>query len=112
MNAAEAALLLSMASAYDNRTVSEITARAWAEALSDVDVTDAKTVLVEHYRQSRVWLMPVDILDGVRDIRRARLRATPVPVPEINPDDSRAYLAAYKASVAGIAAGATRQIGA
>lgn len=111
MNAAEAALLLSMASAYDNRTVSEIAARAWAEALEDVDLVDAKTVLVEHYRGTRDWLMPVNILTGVSDIRRARLRATPVSVPEVDPDDARAYLAAYKARVREIA-GPSRQIGA
>jgi hypothetical protein len=89
-------------------------AAVWADALGDVAFEDAQEV-ARGLARSRTgverWVTPGDIRAGVRDIRRARLRLNPPPVPEVDPDDTRAYLAAYKAQAAGIAAGA-RQIGA
>lgn len=72
MNTAQAAQLLAMAAAYDNRNASEIAARAWAEALDDVRFEDARYALIEHYKRSRQWLMPAEIREGVRALREQR----------------------------------------
>lgn len=87
----------------------------WADALDDVDFTDAQAAartLARARTGGERWVTPGDIRAGVRDIRRARLRANPLPVPAVDPDDARAYLAAFKAQVADVASGTTRQIGA
>lgn len=105
MSPAEAALLLGVAAAYDNRTVSEIAARAWAEALAGVELADAKAVVVEHYRRTRDWIMPADVLAGVKAMQRARLAAAPPPLPSTDPDNVREYLAETRALRAQIASG-------
>lgn len=76
MDASQAALLLTKASAYDNRTVGDVAALAWAEALADVQFDDAKTAVVDHYRESRAWIMPVDVIARVRTIRATRYANT------------------------------------
>jgi len=40
--------------------------------------------------------MPKDILDGVRRMRRARLDREPEAIPDADPDDVAAYLAALR----------------
>lgn len=73
MSPAEAAALLAIAAAYDNRKPDADAATAWALALEDYDFADCRTAVVQHYRESRVWMMPVDVIEGVRKIRSQRL---------------------------------------
>ena len=72
MTPAEAAALLTIAAAYDNRKPDEDQARAWALALDDASFEDCRDAIVQHYRTSREWLMPVDVLNGARRIRLDR----------------------------------------
>jgi hypothetical protein len=65
MSPADAAKLLTIASAYDNRKPDADQARAWALILDDIRFEDAQAVVVEHFRRSRTWLMPVDIIEAV-----------------------------------------------
>lgn len=106
MNQAEAARLLSMASAYDRRTIGEADALAWADALHDVDYSDAAQAVREHYRDSREWLMPADVRNRVKAIRDDRLRSTPIEPPghELT-DDARRYMASLNRNVRAIADG-------
>lgn len=83
MDASEAALLLSAAAAYDNRTVTESASVAWAEALADLRYEDAKHAVVTHYRGSREWIMPVDIVDGVKAIRARRISTAAAALQEL-----------------------------
>lgn len=79
MNPAEAAVLLSKIAANDNREVTEVAARAWAEALPDVDVADAIEWLPRYYRAAtrdgKNWVYPGDVLLGVRELFTERRRA-------------------------------------
>lgn len=79
MNAAEAAVLLAAISAHDNREVTESSARAWADALPDVDLRDALDYLPTYYRcatrETRNWVYPGDVLEGVIDLHHERRRA-------------------------------------
>ena len=82
MTPAEAAALLALAAAYDNRKPDADAAQAWALALDGYPFTDCRTAVVEHYRESREWMMPSDVIDGVKRIRHERLMAFgPIPVP-------------------------------
>jgi hypothetical protein len=101
MKPAEAAALLTIAAAYDNRKPDADQAKAWAMALDGLRFKDCREVVVEHYRRSREWLMPVDVVSGVRRLRERRLLDYgPIPAPEhLDPDsptfdrDYRAYMA-------------------
>ena len=80
----DARAVLAKAAAFDNRTPSQFAAAAWAEALADTDapLADALAAVTVHYRESREWLMPVHVIEGVERIARAR-RATIPPVEEL-----------------------------
>lgn len=79
MDAADAAALLSAVSANDGRNVNESTARAWAAALPDVTLSDALEYLPTYYRNatrgSRNWIYPGDILEGVTDLQKERVKS-------------------------------------
>ena len=75
MNRAETARVLGKCSAYDNREVGEAMVLAWHEVLSFVDYDDALTAVARHYAVSRDWLMPVDVIEHVTDIREERAAA-------------------------------------
>ena len=107
MTPSEAAVALGMCAAFDRRTVGETDARAWAEALPDIDLADAKRAIVAHYRERRDWLMPADIYQAVKAERRARLAVGTITdgIPDADPDDPAAYTAALRDNRLRIAAG-------
>lgn len=77
MTPSETAKILALASARDNRKVDDVMIGAWTEDLADVRFEDAREALSNHYRESRQWMMPVDIIAGVRAIREHRLNSSP-----------------------------------
>ena len=77
MDLIETAELLAVIASFDRRTVGETDVRAWQLALSEVRAVDAQQVVVDHYRDSRDWIMPSDIRHGVAAMRRARLVGLP-----------------------------------
>lgn len=90
MNRTEAAMLLTIASSYDDRRaeVTDEDAVAWAAALPEVDFEQARGALVLHYRESTMRVMPADILRRVRIVRRDNITgADPVTPPSILADD-------------------------
>lgn len=107
MTPSEAAVALGMCAAFDRRTVGETDARAWAEALPDIDITDAKRAIVAHYRERRDWIMPANIYQTVKAERRGRLSAGSAidGIPDADPDDVAAYQDALRTNRLRIAAG-------
>jgi hypothetical protein len=93
MKPAEAAALLTIAAAFDNRKPDADQAKAWSMALDGLRFEDCREVVVEHYRASREWLMPVEVCNGVRRLREKRLaQAAPVQPPsDLDPDDTAGY---------------------
>ena len=81
MTPAEAAMVLGVASSFDRRTVGEADAQAWAAAMPDVRMVDARDAVVAHYRETRDWVMPADILRRVYVMRRQRLTGITPPTP-------------------------------
>lgn len=72
MNKAETARVLGKAAAFDRRTVGEAEVRAWHEALSDVDYTDALDAVTLHYTNSTDFVMPMHIRQNVDELYRRR----------------------------------------
>lgn len=76
MTPAEAAVLLARIAASDNREVTESASRAWAESLPDVALADAMEFLPGYYREAtrdtRNWIYPGDVLEGVRALHKKR----------------------------------------
>ncbi|WP_213452870.1 hypothetical protein [Rhizomonospora bruguierae] len=72
MNVAEAAAVLAKAAAFDRRTVGDADILAWHEILADVAVDDALAAVAAHYRDTRDWLMPSDVIRLARKVRAER----------------------------------------
>jgi len=94
MTPAEAASLLSLAAAYDNRKPDADAAQAWALALDGCRYEDCRTVVVDHYRRSNEWLMPNHVITEVKRLREKRLRETPEgpPPADLTPLETIAWL--------------------
>lgn len=75
MTPSEAAALLTIAAAYDNRKPDEDQARAWALVLADLRFEDCRDAIVAHYRESRDWLMPADVVKRAQALRIDRWNA-------------------------------------
>src|SRR5690606_16187849 len=71
-----AAELLGRAAARDNREPTRAAAIAWSEDLHEsVNLADGSAAISEHYQRTRDWIMPADINQSVRRIRKARTDA-------------------------------------
>lgn len=78
MDVSTAAGLLTVASSMDNRKVDPETAQVWAQALDGVDPIDAQTAVIRHYSvPGAKWMMPGDVIAGVRTIENERIAAAP-----------------------------------
>lgn len=75
MTPAEAAALLAIAAAFDNRKPDADAATAWAAALHGFRFEDCREAVIQHFRASSDWLMPAAVAAGVRRIRNDRVRA-------------------------------------
>lgn len=75
MMPSDAAVLLTKISAFDQRTIGEADAAAWAEIMTDAEIAldDVLPLVTDHYRTSHNRLMPVDLISAVRRVRAARL---------------------------------------
>ncbi|TFD80696.1 hypothetical protein E3T54_02845 [Cryobacterium sp. Sr8] len=75
MNEPEAFRLLTLASARDNRSVSQSVAMVWAADLARVSITDATAALTLHYQERPdVWLQPGHVITGARRVQALRER--------------------------------------
>ena len=88
MKSTEAAALLTVAAAFDNRKPDPDAAKAWALALDGLRFDDCRDAIVAHYRKSREWIMPSDVIAGVNAIRTKRVKDYgPLPAPDhLDPD--------------------------
>ncbi len=108
MNRSETALALGMAAAFDRRTVGEADVAAWHAALGHLEFDDVKTAIAGHYADTTDWLMPAHVATRVKALRRNRLAAVPDPLPDADPGDTRAYIAALREGRHRIASGDER----
>lgn len=94
MTPAEAAALLAIAAAFDNRKPDADAAKAWAYALDGLRFVDCRDAILAHYRASSEWLMPQMVTASVKLTREKRLADTPMPdpPPDMTPLETIAWL--------------------
>ncbi|MBC2903186.1 hypothetical protein [Streptomyces cupreus] len=101
MTPAETAELLGLCAAFDRRTIGRTDVAAWTTVLADIDLTAAKAAVTAHYATETRWIMPADIRQAVRQ-HRADTAADiqgpglPAEIPDADPDNIPAYLAAIR----------------
>ncbi|MDK0520359.1 hypothetical protein [Streptomyces sp. ML-6] len=79
MTPADAAELLTLAAAFDRRTVGEADSRAWAAALHQTPYDDdARAAVARHYSETDKWLTPAHVRQQRATIRRERVAAATV----------------------------------
>lgn len=101
MTPADTAELLTFAAAFDRRTIGKADVLAWHTVLTDITLQDAKDAVTAHYSRETRWIMPADIrqhvqaqrADTAADFQGPGLSAA---IPDADPDDVPAYLAAVK----------------
>lgn len=81
MNLKETGRLLAVAQAIDNRTVGEMNIKVWQQFLADFSYQDCETAITEHYRRTRDFVMPSDVISRVKALRADRLRRAGTLVP-------------------------------
>ncbi|MET9012285.1 hypothetical protein ABZX74_15405 [Streptomyces olivaceoviridis] len=101
MTPSQTAELLGFAAAFDRRTVGKSDALAWHTILHDIDYQDAKAAVANHYATETRWIMPADIRNAVTKARAdtaANIQGPGLPpeIPDADPDDVPAYLAAVR----------------
>jgi hypothetical protein len=77
--------------------------------LGDTTYDDAATVVKHYFTTSKEWLMPCDVLAGVKRLRADRLARALDQIPDADPDDPPAYAAALRAGNYRAAAGLTHR---
>lgn len=102
MTPAQTAELLGFCAAFDRRTVGKADVLAWQTVLADVNFDAARQAVSEHYATATRWIMPADIRQTVRAHRSTAADSIhgpglPAEIPDADPDDVPAYLAAVRA---------------
>ena len=94
MKATEAAALLTVAAAFDNRKPDADAAQAWALALDGLRFEDCRDAIVAHYRASSEWLMPATVRTEVKRVRSKRIAEAGdlTPPPDLTPREAMAWL--------------------
>ena len=104
MQKAQIAALLGLMGTFDYRKTDETDDAAWLRVLGDLDFADCEEAVYAHYATTKDRMMPVDVRNGVKAIREQRARVNGAPVgaggtveiPDANPDDWQAYMAALR----------------
>lgn len=88
MRIMDTAQVLAKIQAYSNRNVDEAVITVWHEILEPLELQDCLRAVTDHYRDSKEWLMPSDIVSRVRTYREARLNKFPNGIL-LSPEDER-----------------------
>ncbi|MEV6073985.1 hypothetical protein AB0L80_02540 [Streptomyces sp. NPDC052069] len=106
MTPADAAELLTLAAAFDRRTVGESDARAWAAALNAMPLdADAREAVARHYADTDAWLTPAHVRQQRAKIRAARISTANVYYDGVAGETGAESIARRRALLAAIADG-------
>jgi hypothetical protein len=103
--------LLEIIASIDRRKLGLTDRQVWEGLIGDLSAADAQAAVIAYYRESREWIMPADVRNRVKAMRRDRLAREIVPAPPAElADDPVRHRAQLQASVRGIADGMTRHL--
>ncbi|MFE4328702.1 hypothetical protein ACFRQM_04385 [Streptomyces sp. NPDC056831] len=106
MTPADAAELLTLAAAFDRRTVGEADARAWAAALNSMPLDDdARAAIARHYAETSDWLTPAHVRKHRAKIRSERVEAANVLYDGIPGETGAESIARRRTLLAAVADG-------
>lgn len=88
--------VLACAAAFDNRTIGTADIIAWWRVIGHLSQGEAEDAVIAHYTESTDRIMPGHILARVKKIHAERLGRTPDALPDADPDDVAAWLAALR----------------
>ena len=98
MKPSQTAELLARIASFDRRTIGETDVAAWHAAIGDLDFDDCVAAVVGYYQDSREWLMPSDVRQRAKAIRKERMsHVDALGVPDADPDDVRGFIEAQRA---------------
>ncbi len=89
MNKSGASTVLAFAAGYDKRTIGSADANAWALALPDVTIDDARGAVVQYYRDNTRPIMPGNIT-AILKAEAAKAPPLPLPPRSLPPDPGQA----------------------
>ena len=82
MNIAEAHELLMFCQGFDNRrSIDDYVVAAWAGALADISIADARQATLDYYRRTRDFITVSDVIAGACAIAKARTAAASPHAP-------------------------------
>lgn len=99
MNITEITAVLAKIQAFDNRNVDEATVLAWQEVLEPYAAKDCLDAVAGYFKTNTAWIMPAHIVERVREIEEARVRALG-HTPYLSPADEDAAMASGQWSAA------------
>jgi hypothetical protein len=106
MNRAEVSALLSTAAVYDRRTIGDVDIEGWMSFMEHVSFDQAHAAVLAHYRETRDWLTPDDVLHRIQQERNRRITESDFTYVPSDPDEPPAlYLARLRAQLAAVADG-------
>lgn len=86
------------------QAMDEFTPDAWFDLLGDLSMTDCKEA-VQSVAMRQPFAAPAEIRAEVRNIRAERLKNSDQVIPDADPDDRRAYIAALRSNYRDLADG-------
>lgn len=101
--------ILACAAAFDNRTIGTADILAWWRVIGHLAPGEAEDAIIAHYSESVDRIMPGHILARVKKIHADRLARTPDALPDADPDDVAAWLAALREGRHRVATGQLEQ---
>ncbi|MCX4987148.1 hypothetical protein [Streptomyces sp. NBC_00572] len=106
MTPADAAELLTLAAAFDRRTVGEADARAWAAALHSMPFDDdARAAVARHYGDTDKWLTPAHVRQQRARIRAERVNAATIVYDGVPGETGAESITRRRALLAAVADG-------
>lgn len=103
MRTIDTAQVLARIAVFNNRSVDELVITAWHELLEPYELADCLRAVTEYFQRSKEWIMPVDVLNLVKEYREDRIHDFKDGI-RLSDDDDRA------ASMAGTWPAAQREL--
>lgn len=91
MNTPQLSMLLARIQVLDNRQVDALTLEAWEPLVGDLDYDDAVAAVNNHFRTTRNYLLPADVVSGATQAKKERVALARQTPHRFEPGGSRLH---------------------